>query len=99
MSNKPYSGEFRIEALKQVTERGYRTRKVASRLGISSRRFRAEVLRSTSGYRIRKGNYGRQSIVAPNQLQQNFEVEKLNQAGFRTLHIFGPMRVCCTWLS
>ena len=44
------------------------------------RLMRAEGLRSTSGYRRRKGNYGRPSIVAPNQLQQNFDVEKPNQA-------------------
>lgn len=42
--------------------------------------MRAEGLRSTSGYRRRKGNYGWPSIVAPNQLQQNFDVEKPNQA-------------------
>ena len=35
MSNKRYPEEFRIEAVKQVTERGYPTREVASRLGIS----------------------------------------------------------------
>jgi putative transposase len=44
------------------------------------RLMRSEGLRSTSGYRRRKGNYGRPSIVAPNQLQQNFDVEKPNQA-------------------
>ena len=35
MSSKRYPEEFRIEAVKQVTEHGYPTREVASRLGIS----------------------------------------------------------------
>jgi transposase-like protein len=35
MSSKRYPEEFLIEAVKQVTERGYPTREVASRLGIS----------------------------------------------------------------
>ena len=44
------------------------------------RLMKSEGLRSMTGYRKRKGNYGRPSIVAPNQLQQNFDVEKPNQA-------------------
>lgn len=36
MSGKRYPEEFRIEAVKQVTERGYPAAEVASRLGISS---------------------------------------------------------------
>ena len=44
------------------------------------RLMKSEGLRSMTGYRRRKGNYGRPSIVAPNQLQQNFDVEKPNQA-------------------
>ena len=36
MSGKRYPEEFRIEAVKQVTERGYPATEVASRLGISS---------------------------------------------------------------
>ncbi len=35
MSSKRYPEEFRIEAVKQVTEHGYPTREVASRPGIS----------------------------------------------------------------
>jgi len=35
MSNKRYPEEFRIEAAKQVTERGYPVAEVASRLGVS----------------------------------------------------------------
>lgn len=35
MSNKRYPEEFRIEAAKQVTERGYPVAEVARRLGVS----------------------------------------------------------------
>jgi transposase len=35
MSSKRYPEEFKIEAVKQVTERGYPASEVASRLGIS----------------------------------------------------------------
>ena len=43
------------------------------------RLMKAEGLRSTTGYRKRKGHYGKPSIVAPNQLKQQFDVEKPNQ--------------------
>lgn len=36
MSNKRYTTEFKVEAVKQVTERGYSVRDVASRLGVST---------------------------------------------------------------
>jgi transposase len=35
MSNKRYPEEFRIEAVKQVTERGHPVAEVASRIGVS----------------------------------------------------------------
>ncbi len=35
MSNRKYTEEFKKEAVKQVTERGYKTAEVAQRLGIS----------------------------------------------------------------
>jgi transposase len=35
MSSKRYTGEFRSEAIRQVTERGYRATEVAKRLGVS----------------------------------------------------------------
>jgi transposase len=37
MSNRKYTEEFRAEAIKQVTERGYKVREVSERLGISSK--------------------------------------------------------------
>ena len=35
MSNKRYPEEFKIEAVKQITERGYPVAEVASRIGVS----------------------------------------------------------------
>ena len=35
MSSKRYTPEFRTEAVRQVTERGYRVTEVARRLGVS----------------------------------------------------------------
>lgn len=37
MSNRKYTEEFKSEAIKQVTERGYKVREVCERLGISSK--------------------------------------------------------------
>ena len=37
MSNPKYTEEFKAEAIKQVTERGYKVREVCERLGISSK--------------------------------------------------------------
>lgn len=34
---KRYTGEFKIEAVKQITERGYSVQEVADRLGISTK--------------------------------------------------------------
>lgn len=37
MSGKRYAEEFKIEAVKQVTDRGYKINDVASRLGVTSK--------------------------------------------------------------
>lgn len=37
MSGKRYTEEFKIEAVKQVTDRGYRIVEVAERLGVTSK--------------------------------------------------------------
>ena len=37
MSNRRYTGEFKSEAVKQITGRGYKVREVAERLGISTK--------------------------------------------------------------
>ena len=36
MSSKRYTEEFKIEAVKQITERGYSVQEVASRLGVTT---------------------------------------------------------------
>lgn len=36
MGSKRYSGEFKEEAVRQVTERGYSVRDVAGRIGVST---------------------------------------------------------------
>ena len=36
MSNKRFTEEFRIEAVKQITERGYPVKEVSERLGVST---------------------------------------------------------------
>ena len=36
MSSKRYTDEFKIEAVKQITERGYSVKEVASRLGTTT---------------------------------------------------------------
>lgn len=37
MSNRKYTAEFKAEAIKQVTERGYKVLEVCERLGVSSK--------------------------------------------------------------
>ncbi len=37
MSGKRYTEEFKIEAVKQVTDRGYKTSDVAKRLGVTTK--------------------------------------------------------------
>jgi len=37
MSNRKYTEEFKAEAIKQVTERGYKVQEVCERLGITSK--------------------------------------------------------------
>lgn len=44
MSNQRYPEEFKIEAVKHITERGLRVADVAERLGVSRSRSRAETL-------------------------------------------------------
>ena len=36
MSHKQFTEEFKIEAVRQVTERGFAVKEVAARLGVSS---------------------------------------------------------------
>lgn len=41
--------------------------------------MKVEGLRSQTGYKRRKGHYGKPAVIAPNQLQQRFDVEEPNQ--------------------
>jgi len=45
MSGKRYTEEFKIEAVKQVVDRGYKVNDVAARLGVTSKSLRAWVKR------------------------------------------------------
>jgi putative transposase len=44
------------------------------------RLMRAEGLRSQTGYRRRRGSFGKPAVVAPNRLEQQFDVQMPNQA-------------------
>lgn len=43
MSGKRYHEEFKIEAVKQVTDRGYKIGEVAKRLGVTTKSMQASV--------------------------------------------------------
>jgi transposase-like protein len=49
MSNQRYPDEFKIEAVKQVTERGYPLREVAKRLGITTNSLSAWIKKFGKG--------------------------------------------------
>lgn len=49
MSNRRYTEEFRIEAVKQITERGYSFRDVAKRLGVTTNSLRAWIKKYEPG--------------------------------------------------
>lgn len=66
MSSKRYTEEFRVEAVKQVTDRGHSVAEVASRLGISIH----------SLYAWRK-QYGRPAAVGSGTLDQASELRRV----------------------
>jgi len=51
MSNKRYTEEFKIEAVKQVTERDYSVREVAKRLGVTTSSLNSWVKKYGNGPR------------------------------------------------
>lgn len=66
MSSKRYSEEFKIEAVKQITERGYSVQEVAGRLGTTTH----------SLYAWRK-KYGQGSQRATELTDQQAEIRRL----------------------
>ena len=66
MSSKQYTDEFKIEAVRQVTERGFKVAEVAERLGISTHSLYAW---------LRK--FGKPSVVQRADLDQNAEIRRL----------------------
>jgi len=63
MLNRKYTEEFKSEAIKQVTERGYKVQEVSERLGISSKSLYLWLRLA------RKGN-GKHSQGSDNELRQ-----------------------------
>jgi transposase len=66
MSGKRYTDEFKIEAVKQVTERGHSVADVAQRLGITTHSLYAW-----------KTKFGKPDVVQQTELNQSAEVRRL----------------------
>lgn len=66
MTSKRYTEEFKIEAVKQVTDRGYSVAEVAERLGTTSHSLYAWMKR-----------YGEQSPQQANRSDDQAEIAKL----------------------
>jgi transposase len=66
MSGKRYTDEYKIEAVKQVTERGHSVKDVADRLGITTH----------SLYEWKK-QFGQPDVVRRAELDQSAEVRRL----------------------
>ncbi len=63
MSNLRFTEEFKSEAVKQVTGRGYKVRKVAERLGISTKSMYAWLMQA-------RGTKGRRSLNVSDDVRQ-----------------------------
>lgn len=66
MSNKRYTDEFKIEAVRQVTDRGFKVAEVAERLGVTTHSLYAW---------LRK--HGKPEVVQRAELDQSAEVRRL----------------------
>ena len=66
MSGKRYTDEFKIEAVRQVSERGHRVADVAGRLGITTH--------SLYAWRRR---FDKPAVVQRAELDQNIEIRRL----------------------
>ena len=67
MSGKRYTDEFKIEAVRQVTERGHRVRDVAERLGITTHSLYSW---------IQKFGKPKSRVLSP-EVEQSAEVRRL----------------------
>jgi len=70
MSNRRYTEEFKAEAIKQVTERGYKVQEVCERLGISSKSLYLWL-------RLARKSNGKYSQNSDNELKQEIGRLKL----------------------
>jgi len=66
MSGKRYTDEFKIEAVRQITERGHKVAEVASRLGVTTHSLYSWVRK-----------YGKPPAAQQSELAQNAEVRRL----------------------
>lgn len=66
MSSKRYTDEFKIEAVKQVTERGFPVREVAQRLGVTTHSLYAW-----------KAKFGGPDVVQRAAQDQSVEIRRL----------------------
>lgn len=66
MSGKRYTDEFKVEAVKQVTERGHSVAEVAERLGITTHSLYAW-----------KTKFGKPDVVRRAEVDQSAEVRHL----------------------
>ncbi|QNM61540.1 transposase [Xanthomonas hortorum pv. vitians] len=66
MSSKRYTDEFKIEAVRQVTDRGFKVAEVAGRLGVTTHSLYAW---------LRK--FGKPGVVRRAEVDQSAEVRRL----------------------
>lgn len=66
MSSKRYTDEFKIEAVRQVTDRGFKVAEVAQRLGITTHSLYAWLRR-----------FGKPGVVQRAEVDQSAEVRRL----------------------
>lgn len=66
MSGKRYTDEFKIEAVRQITERGHKVADVASRLGVTPYSLYSW-----------KRRFGKSAVVQRAELDQNAEIRRL----------------------
>jgi len=68
MSGKRYPEEFKIEAVKQITEKGYKTAEVSRRLGVTVDSLRAWVRK-----------YGPDADIHQKQAEESAEIRHLRK--------------------